>query len=180
MSNFSLNLPLSLQENYEAAMLRDIGNWNFLSGPVILNIGAGNKLIKGTIPLSLDQGWSAPLLSDFANESVDGIITYHFLEFLTREQFMLQLREFQRVLRTEGLVNIAVPYFASEQAFHDINNQLYFTEKTFVHVLEKKYYSMNLVNGLEEEKWRLRINNSCIMGHSHMNLMLMIQLEKTP
>ncbi len=177
----SIPFPNTLLENYAAAMNVYVPEWKeqeAIVSEVFLNIGAGNKHINEYTSLSLDQGWKAPLLSDYEDDSVDGIITYHFLEFLSREEFMTMMREFQRVLVTGGLVNIAVPYWNSEQAIHDINNQLYFSEKTFQHLLERNYYDMAKITGQPPFDWKLKVRSQIIMGHTTMNMMLMVQLEK--
>src|SRR3974390_560851 len=79
-----------------------------------LNIGAGNKIIRDSIPLDL-PGWDAdrdPI--PFKDENIGTIYAFHFLEHVVDPIRMLL--EFQRVLIVGGVVNIVVPYYSANIA----------------------------------------------------------------
>ena len=74
----SERMPTTLLEVFEWGMDRQVDEiLPFPAGPV-LNLGAGPKLIPGTIPLDADRGWRAGERLDFGDGTVAGAFAFHF------------------------------------------------------------------------------------------------------
>ena len=160
----------TLEGFFDIAAMRDVGELKPIVGETILNIGPGKKEIYGTIPLGKPE-WNADFdRIPFGDGFVDGIHTYYFLEYV--KDPIAILREFQRVLRIGGLVNIAVPYYSSQFAYHDISYVNRFCETTWKHIFENPYYDRC------EGEWLFEVNFNVIIGVIERNLILLTQLEK--
>jgi SAM-dependent methyltransferase len=134
----------------------------------ILNLGAGNKHIVGTVALDLPE-WNAETLPiPYEDETVDAILAFHFLEHIQNVTFVL--RECQRVLRPGGTLNIVVPYGMSDCALQDLDHKHRFTEDTWKNTFANPYY--------DKGDWHWRIGFNMIMGLVHRNLVLVTQLIK--
>ncbi|MBK7701444.1 MAG: glycosyltransferase [bacterium] len=83
---------------------------------VLVNVGCGDQPLPGFV--NLDLGRDADLKLDvrgglpFADGTVDGIHSEHFVEHLTQGELMAFLRECRRALRPGGVVRIATPDLA--------------------------------------------------------------------
>ena len=136
----------------------------------VLNLGAGYHLIPGTTAHDYPQ-WDAdrqPL--PYQDGAVGGIHAYHFLEHLERPIEML--REFQRVLRPRGVVNIVVPNGTCPLAVQDLDHKHFFNEETFRKLFKNEYYGKN------KKGWEFSIRASFIMGVKEENLALFTQLVR--
>jgi ubiquinone/menaquinone biosynthesis C-methylase UbiE len=139
-------------------------------GRKILNIGAGNKKIPGSIPLDYPC-WNAEIDKiPFGDNSIDGIHCYHFLEHIQNVIFVLS--EFQRILVSGGLVNIVVPYYKSQMMAHDLDHKHIFCEDTWKILFSNPYYDKNRI------EWKFKIGCNVIIGIVERNLCLMTQLIK--
>jgi hypothetical protein len=59
---------MNIMETFRKGMDRDVNEFlPFLPLLPVLNLGAGKKLIDGTMPLDIDRGWKAPGLP-YGNE----------------------------------------------------------------------------------------------------------------
>lgn len=135
----------------------------------VLNLGAGNKHISGTVPLDYPD-WDAEVdLIPYGDGTVDGIIAYHFLEHV-RNLFPL-LSECQRVLKSGGVMQIVVPYGASDLAMQDMDHKRFFTEESWRTLFNNPYYNKN-------GRWEFEVGFNLIAGVVHRNLILMTQLLK--
>lgn len=137
---------------------------------VHLNVGAGNKVIVGAIPLDYPE-WDAdkdPI--SYANESVDVITAYHFLEHCADP--VKVLLEFQRVLKPGGYVNIVVPYYSAQMQTQDLDHKSAYCEETWRVLFANPYYNKNLV------EWKFKIHFNLIAGMVERNLALFTQLVK--
>ena len=142
---------------------------NFWHGTV-LNLGAGNKFLPGTIPLDL-PGWDADCDDiPYADNSVLQIHAYHFLEHCKHPVRVLQ--ECQRVLIPGGIMNICVPYYSSAIASQDLDHKHFFTEETWKTLFKNQYYDKNKI------EWKFRIGFNMICGIVERNLCLLTQLIK--
>ncbi|MBK9305133.1 MAG: glycosyltransferase [bacterium] len=83
---------------------------------VLVNVGCGDQPLPGFVNLDLDR--DADLKLDvrrglpFADGTVDGIHSEHFVEHLTQGELMAFLRECRRALRPGGVVRVATPDLA--------------------------------------------------------------------
>jgi len=83
---------------------------------VLVNVGCGDQPLPGFVNLDLDR--DADLKLDvrrglpFADGTVDGIHSEHFVEHLTQGELTAFLRECRRALRPGGVVRIATPDLA--------------------------------------------------------------------
>ena len=153
---------------------------------VSLNLGAGRKQIGDSIRLDLPYRgahveWDAdrePL--DYADCSVGRIYAIHFLEHI--KDPVTVLAECQRVLVEGGVLNVVVPYWRSQGAFHDLTHRFFFTEDTWKNTFDNDYHPKWPVEASVRRagifKWRWRINTNLIMGLNDRNMMLVTQLEK--
>lgn len=76
-----------------------------------LNLGSGNKLIDDYINIDIADGNLVYPLSDFKDESVDEIRASHILEHFSFRDTVKILIEWNRVLKLNGVLKIAVPDF---------------------------------------------------------------------
>lgn len=82
-----------------------------------LHLGCGNKFLKGYKHVDLldlphiDYKTSIDDLSMIENESIDEIYACHVLEHTGRLKIDSTLKEWNRVLKKEGILRIAVPNF---------------------------------------------------------------------
>lgn len=136
---------------------------------VVLNLGAGKKLIPGSIPIDLPL-WNAETDEiPYDSNSVDMIHCYHFLEHISNVVFVI--REIRRVLKPGAHVNIVVPYYNSSLQYQDLDHKHAFTENTFKTLFDSSYYIKGKVGSMV-------IATNFIMGDCEKNLSLIIQLVK--
>lgn len=106
---------------------------------VCLNLGCGNKKLKGFI--NIDERALPDIeypstdirnLAMFKNDSVDYIYVCHVLEHLVRSDTFAALKEWNRILKPNGLIRIAVPdwdavvdYYLKNRDLENILNLLY-------------------------------------------------------
>ena len=163
---------------FKLGLKRDPGSVMPLPPGVVLNIGCGKAFIVGTISVDhpsnndasikwdADQCMSLPAYSD----SVAGIHCYHFLEHCQHPAWVL--KEFQRVLKPGGRINLVVPYYSNQLAIEDLDHKHSFCEGTWKTLFNNNYYDKN------NFEWRYRVNFNLIVGVAERNLCLMTQLEK--
>jgi predicted SAM-dependent methyltransferase len=83
------------------------------NGLLLLNIGAGSHKLPGFINVDIEPG--ADVIADltdglpFANGTVDGIFSEHFIEHITQAEGCHFFRECRRVLRPGGVIRISTP-----------------------------------------------------------------------
>lgn len=73
----------------------------------------------------------------FEDNSVDEIVSSHFVEHLTGEDFMKHMDECWRILKQGGKMRLIHPYCFSERAFQDP------THKTFIPAARYLYFDKN-------------------------------------
>lgn len=162
---------ISWQTLFMMGMKRPLGEIFFPSG-VVLNLGAGNKLIiPGTIPMDYPE-WDADTMPlPFEDETVDGVYAFHFLEHLQNPVNML--REIQRVLRPGGVLTIVVPFGSCSMALHDLDHKHFFNEDTWKTLFDQTYYDKN------HEGWKFNVTFNLIAGIVERNLALFTQMVRT-
>ena len=137
---------------------------------IILNLGAGNKKIAGSIPLDYPE-WDADLDDlPFEDETVSMIHAYHFLEHCQDPIHILH--ECQRVLVPGGHINIVVPYYNSSMMAHDLDHKHSFCEDTWENTFNCSYYNKRPI------QWKMKVHFNVIIGIVERNLCLMTQLQK--
>lgn len=133
----------------------------------------------------------------FEDSSADEIVSNHFVEHLTGEDFMRHMDECWRILKKGGKMQIVHPYCFSERAFQDP------THKTFIPAARYLYFDANWrkINKLDHypiksdfdfqvyisyhtdkgENWQLKAEQARIhaMGH-YVNVVadLIVHLQK--
>ena len=172
--------PYGITEFFRLGMKRDTGEgdlepWITRKGPgLVLNLGAGNQRIPGTVSLGLDQEppWTAPVLP-YLDASVDGIHAYHFFEHLSGDTAIAQLAECQRVLKNGGWLNILVPLAGSHMSMQDITHKSFWTSETLQQLFANRGY-----DPYPDWVWQFEVTFQMIAGLNERNLALMIQLVK--
>lgn len=161
---------MDFQDFFKMGMARDIPAIKKMPEGLHLNLGAGNKVIEGALPLDYPE-WDADKMPiPHPDGSVSGIHAYHFLEHI--EDPISMLREFQRVLRPGGIVNICVPYYNSNMMAHDLTHKHAFCEETWKNLFDNPYYSK------DRKGWKLKVGFNVICGIVERNMCLLTQLER--
>lgn len=136
---------------------------------VVLNLGAGKKVIPGAVPFDYPE-WDANCdRLPYEDGTVDMIHAYHFLEHVKNIGFIMM--EMQRVLKPGGHINIVVPYYTSHMQASDIFHEHVFTERTFEKMFNYGYYEKDKIPAMD-------IVTNFIMGDQEYNLALICQLRK--
>jgi SAM-dependent methyltransferase len=165
------NTPDTLVEMFRLVADRpDTPDW--LPDPLVgrtLNIGAGNKHIRGAV--TLDLPWDADT-EDIPYPDDHFIVIYaiHFLEHVRYPRKML--RELQRVLEPGGHLNIGLPYATSVGGLQDLDHKSFWTEETWKNTFNNTYYDK------DHEGWKFRVGANFIIGIVERNTMLVTQLIK--
>jgi SAM-dependent methyltransferase len=166
-------MTLSIQQLFKQGMARTIPS---LLGPSAgwdgFDLGAsGEKVMDGCEGLGLPDWFFPRDAIPAANNTVDIVHAYHFLEHLSGEVAIDLLREVERVLVPGGIMNICVPYYNSSMQAQDLTHKSVWCETTFQTLFDNKYYD-------PAGKWRLRVHTQFIMGVVERNLALFVQLVK--
>lgn len=141
-------------------------------GEFALNIGAGNKHIRGAQELDLPHWDSDVDPIPFRDGSIDSIYAIHILEHVKDPVGLL--RECQRVLKPGGRLNVGVPYYASQGAVKDLDHKSFWCEDNWRILFTDEYYDKN------HNDWKFRIGTNLIFGLAERNLMLFTQLIREP
>ena len=161
---------ITLLQLFNAGMMREYPEILPMPNGVVLNIGAGNKHFDGAIPLDWPN-WDAETMGiPYADNSVDGIHCYHFLEHINNVREVIA--EMIRVTRPGGVINIVVPYALSPSHMGDLDHKQNFAEKSFPRLFDSTYYNKGKLANTA------RIQANMIMGDCYQNLCLVVQLVK--
>lgn len=159
----------TLIDLYNIGMMRNYSDIIPSVEGLVLNLGAGNKLIKGSIPLDY-PAWDANFMPiPYEDNSVDMIHAYHLLEHVQNIGFLMM--EIQRVLKPGAHINIVVPYYTSHMQASDIFHCNVFTERTFEKMFNYGYYEKDKIPSM-------KIHTNLIMADCEANLCLVTQLVK--
>ena len=163
--------PYDLVSLFEAGADRTIPGFETAPGGVLrLNLGAGVKKIAHTVALDLPEWDSDRNDLPYSDNTVSAIYAFHLLEHVSNPVRLL--RECQRVLKPGGVLNVVVPYYKSEGAFHDLDHKHFFSESTWSNLFDNQFYDKN------HDGWLFKIGLNLIMGLNERNLMLVTQLIK--
>lgn len=171
----------TIQEFFKYGMDRDVNDlWQPPPASPRLNIGPGNiKVIPNTFGVGLATDkltsvlWVAPSPLPYEAESVGEIHCYHFLEHFEWEDVVRMLRDFERVLMPTGVLNIVVPYYKSNMAYHALDHKTHWTEEVWKWLFDCDYYASG-----GSQPWAFRLHFNMIMGIVERNLALFSQLVK--
>lgn len=136
-----------------------------------VNLGAGEKTFSWAKSLQR-PAWNAGEPLPYADASQDGIMAFHFFEHLTGREVPAVLSECARVLRSGGLLSIAVPHRLGGMAFQDLDHKSFYTEKSWEMLLHNDYYQ-TYGQGIP-----LTITFNMIMGETERTLGLFTQFRK--
>lgn len=118
-------------------------------GPIRIDFGCGQNCTKaedGTKYIGVDevQLEGVDIVHDltkfpypFESDSVDEIVSNHFVEHLSGEEFMAHMDECHRILKVGGQMRLCHPYCFSARAFQDP------THKTFIPAERYLYFDKN-------------------------------------
>lgn len=105
---------------------------------IILNLGAGKKIILGAINLDISDGEGINKVCDIRNEipfdaeHFDEVIADYVLQqIIEPDKFVFVMNEIWRVLKPNGWLKLKVPNATYPTAFKDPLDGRYFTEETF-------------------------------------------------
>ena len=163
----------SVQDFIRVGVLRDVNDLiDYDHQGTVLNLGAGNKPIPGTIPLDLPDWNAEEDHIPYEDRSVAGIWALHFFEHVSRPIEVLW--ECQRVLRPGGVLNIVVPFYTSSLHHSDLDHKHTFSEATFKKLFRQHYWYSKNKSGL----WEFDINFNLIIGVEERNMCVFTQLVK--
>jgi SAM-dependent methyltransferase len=163
--------PTSVLEALRLGAFRPgIPDWEPDLNGLTLNLGAGEKLIKDSVPLDLPEWNGDEDGIPYPEESVANIYALHFLEHL--HDPLNVLRECQRVLQPRGHLNVVVPHWDTQLAHSDLDHKTYWDEETWSRIFGNTYYEKN------HSGWRFRIGTNVLMGIDARNLLIITQLIK--
>jgi predicted SAM-dependent methyltransferase len=151
---------------------RDV-TWYQAQPGEVLNLGAGNKHFDLAIPLDIERGWRAGESIPYEDETFSLVCAFNFWEHLNKDEILATLREVERVLIVDGLVNSVTPHWASEAAYQDLDHKSFWSESTWRNLFNNPYYE-----GSMPRDWRLKEIQSLIMGIVQRNLFVVSQLVK--
>ncbi len=114
-----------------------------------LNLGCGDDIRTEYVNLDIVSMPGVDVVHDlrvtplpFQENEFEEIFTSHCLEHLPN--FVDIMQELWRITKPNGIIDIYVPYFASELAFRDPTHVNFFTYKTFTNWIIRKEYTTHL------------------------------------
>jgi len=141
-----------------------------------LNIGAGKRDILDTVPLDRERGWVWPRDPiPYEDETVSGIWAHAFVDYL--DDPIAIFREFWRVLKWGGVVNLVMPHGNSDLWNEDVLRRTRYTEETWRNLFNSPWYSPADEEGPAPP---FTVHTCFIMGVVWRNLTLFTQLVKMP
>lgn len=168
------NMPIGIMGMLRLGANRPrIPDWEYEARPpagLVLNLGAGAKLIRHSVALDLPK-WDADLDPiPYGDETVTTIYALHFLEHV-KDPIAL-LRECQRVLVPGGHLNVVVPHWNTQLAHSDLDHKTFWDEETWSRIFQNEYYDK------DHKDWAFRIGTNVLMGIDARNLLIITQLIK--
>ena len=126
-----------------------------------LDIGCGNNKHSNAVGLDkfphndVDVVWDlekTPL--PFGDEQFDKVIAFHILEHITNLKPLME--DILRILKSNGILHIKVPFFASELAFTNPFHKRFFTYSTFECFTNKNMTELESMSGFKIIERKLR------------------------
>jgi len=125
---------------------------------VKLNLGCGNKKLKGYINCDISQRVNPDKIINLEKElplkdnSVDEIIAEHVLEHVNN--FISLMHEIWRICKKDSIIKIKVPFYSSWGQFNDPTHVRFFTPFTFDY-FKSGDYSHEV--GTDKQMFRVKI-----------------------
>jgi len=166
--------PVSLLDVFQVGMDR-FAKWPTHIVPAdkeLVNLGAGNKIITGAVPLDLPD-WAAGDRMPWDDDEVGAIYAFHFFEHLTKDEIINTLWECERVLCRGGILYTVTPHWDSEAAHQDLDHKSFWSESTWKNLFDNPYY-----DGSMPRDWKLYEVQSIIMGLVQRNLVVVSMIER--
>lgn len=167
---------MTIQDFFLLGMKRSVGSLlPMVKRGVILNVGGGRHSIDGAVDIDfpeIDLEDISSLRKWYADNTVSGIHCYHVLEHLKNP--INALKEFQRILKPGGVLNIVVPHYSCQMAFQDLDHKSFYTLDTWKELFENPFYDKNSFGW----KWKLKVNINFLMGVSDRNIAIFTQMIK--
>lgn len=88
-----------------------------MSEQVILNLGCGEGKVKGAINIDINARSNPDIIADirrrlpYESSSIDQILLYHTIEHIEKRYHQDMLREFNRILKSDGILHLSYPEF---------------------------------------------------------------------
>ena len=95
-----------------------------------LHLGCGERYLEGFIHVDLAQydhiDYEMPVdnLEIFSDNSAEEIYASHVIEYFDREEIKLVLKEWNRVLKKNGVLRLSVPNFPELIKVYETSNDL--------------------------------------------------------
>jgi len=158
--------------------------------------GIARSTLPDAVPIVISD--IRDYLAEVPDESFDLILFHHVLEHIPREHTISLLREFHRVLKPEGYLDIRVPnasyILAGNHLFCDFTHVVHFNERSMPQVLEAAGFDTHKIEFVQRPpllywSWRtpghafMRFLNRCrwhLHGVLHKLLCLMIDQHPVP
>ncbi len=112
------------------------------NGPVIIDLGCGNRKEPGVVGIDVVDMPCVDIVADLENglgflpdKCVDEIHCRSVLEHL--EDFEQLIREIVRVLKVDGIAHVFVPHFSNPYYYSDYTHKCHFGLYTFYYFVDK-------------------------------------------
>jgi ubiquinone/menaquinone biosynthesis C-methylase UbiE len=120
-----------------------------LQRPILVDVGCGESKIPGSIGVDLSAHENVDIVGDaievlrrFPESSVDGIVTRHFVEHVDDLQELL--REFVRVTRPGGNIEVVAPHFSNPYFYSDPTHRTFFGLYSFCYFAASDLFSRSV------------------------------------
>ncbi len=150
----------------------------------VLNLGSGRAHIHGAHSLDLPE-WDATKDDiPYENGSVSHIHAYHFFEHFVFEDVVRILRECERVLQVDGILQIGVPHALAIDTHQDLQHKSLWTEGSLEHLFSNTFYNPDVKSPVPgpvqlDHSWHFHIHASWGIFIVSRNIMQFWQLVRT-
>ena len=115
----------------------------FTDGRKVLHIGPGKKSLPGAVTIDVLKLPGVDIVHNldvfpwpFPDNSFDCIFAHNVFEHLDNQ--LQAMNEMWRILKPQGRIVVAVPYFRSVDAFTDPTHRHFFTSRSMDYYIHKK------------------------------------------
>ena len=121
-----------------------------------INLGSGDNYLEGYTNVDFNPKYKSDIMADleyklpFEDNSVDEVYCSHVLEHL--RNFLLVMKEIERITKVCALVHIRVPHFSNGLGHGDLGHVQLFGWETFDFVLDG-YYNYTYKFEIEDKRF---------------------------